>query len=240
MSLIRLDFDDLVNSLHFLSEHCNEMMMNQESDSEIQKAINDVTLAFTILSETNYDIMNNILRTLKRPERIDSGTVGEFLFKDYIKCYGDVGCSSINLQGTYTTQTVNKSSGNPDQIWLMKTDSKGNKYYSCIVSTNSTKACIHIDINVKEKFEGLSEKEISMLKENNVKDVEIYVVGVKENDLILKSTPIDEVSVIKTKKDIIVVDHSKNFIGYDEEWGWVWLIVISIIVFTVIVLVMWW
>lgn len=202
-SLIEIDIEELTEALNVLAENPYIIIEDEPFDSPIQKAFKTVKLSYTILRDTNYDIMYNILDKLPRPSYMKSGSCGAFLFGNYNECFGDVSrrCSPISLfslpkrEEGYSV----KADPCPSQVWLLKNGNNNSKHYAAIVSSNSDKAKIFIDTYQNSDFKGFTEGEYKLFKDRGVKEVEIYSIGNPKHDTIISKTNLDDIPIEKSK-----------------------------------------
>lgn len=237
MSLTQVDLDALAEAVAYLAENPNVILADEDPESEIQKAINTVMVAHSILLDTNYDLMLDILDNARCPRRLTAGSVGEFLFGEHLRCYGKdkSKCSTLSLGGVprRNERKTYKSGAYPDQIWAVK-NSGNRKYYSSVLTTKSSKAQIYVDLVNPSDFKGFTTTEIQTFRDNNIKTLEVYNIDNPKNVLILKSISIDDIVVIESD-DVIVVS-SRNFHVEDDndEWNWVWWVLLVLLIVAVV------
>lgn len=244
MTQVQIDIEKLSAALNLLSEHPNVIIKNEPHNSQIKQAYQLAVLGYTILRETNYDVMHDMLEKLPRPTHIRPESVGSFLFGDHRVCYGDVikRCSPLALNSIPRQKRKNffrKDSTCPDQIWLLKTDHEDNKYYASIVSSHSNKALIFVDIDDTDHFKGFTHDEVQLFVDNGVTEVEVFTAGNPTHSTILPKTSITEVPICNTNTPSnISIDVSETTNDDGTNWAWIWAIVI-IVIAVVIVCCLW-
>lgn len=244
MSLVQIDIDELAQALNLLGENPDVIISEEPRGSQIQRAVNTVTMAFTILKDTNYDLMHNILEKLPRPTRLKNESVGSFLFGDYLMCYGDSTrkCSTLALHSVPRRERVNytkKSDPCPDQVWLLKTGHNNKKHYAAVSSSNSSKALIYIDVDTADEFLGFTKEEIQLFKDNGILEVEVYTVGNPTHTVIIPCTKIEDLPINhdETGNSVKLVNNNvSSFVDSDDDggccwWWWVILIIIILVLF---------
>ena len=242
MSLTQVDLDGLANDIGFLSEHPNVILAQEEADSEIQQAVNTVMIAHSILRDTNYDLMLDILEKAKRPRHPVEGSVGEFLFGDHVRCYGKNKsmCSTLTLGGIprRNDRTTYKSGAYPDQIWVVKRGQGSHKYYSAVFTTKSTKAQIYVDLVKVDDFKGFTATEVQLFRDNSINSVEVYNIDTPTHVLVLKETKLEDLVIIEESDDIIHIS-SRNFHvdDDDDDWNWVWWVLLVLLIVAIILAV---
>ena len=201
MSLVEIDIEDLSQALDLLSNNPYTIISSEPEGSNIRKAVKLVVLAFTILRETEYDLMHNMISKLPRPTYLKPDSVGAFLFGDYLMCYGDVPkrCSVLSLHSIpkSNTQTYSiKSESCPHQVWLLKKGRNNENYYAAIVSSGSKDAMIFIDTNDNNSFEGFKRHEVELFTNRGIEYVTVLSVGNPTHSTIVKKTKLSEINVI--------------------------------------------
>lgn len=242
MSFVGIDIEELTQALNLLANNPYVIISDEPKDSPIQKAFQLVTLAFTILRETKYDVMYDILEKLPRPTYLKPESAGAFLFGDYLMCYGDVKqhCSPLSLSGVprrKSSKTFTKNDPCPHQVWLLKKGHNGNRHYAAIISSNSKKAMVFIDTADINNFKGFNESEIYLLKENGVESVEVYSVGNPNHNTIIQNTKLDDLLI----NDLPQIEETNNISDEVKESEsesnlWLWLIIIGIIIVIILII----
>lgn len=231
--VVRVDMDNLAEAVNLLSRNPEAFIEKLDADSDIYQAFQLVSLAMTILYDTNINVLLNLIEKQPRPTRLYPGTAGAFLFGSYNLCYGGVEkhCSPIAIG------SVPRKEGNdwttkacPEQIWLLS-----DGHYAAITTSQTSKAHIYVASESVEDFEGFTEEELKIFADAGVEKAQILSSVGSKHLVLYTMRPISELP--KSKTIVVVKNENSSDDSSSTSYGWIWFILIVIaIIFLILFL----
>lgn len=174
-----INIERVKEALDNLVAHENEKIKDLPPESDLYKSYELVKLMASILYDTtHYQILLDLINTYPKPSTLIPGTIGAYLFGCFQNSYGDITnrtCSPICINAIPPGKKDGVLNYCPYQIWVQQESSNGRSYVQILNASNQPFAYVYLNKPVKDgEFTGLSKEEINHLKENGVKNIQVY------------------------------------------------------------------
>lgn len=175
----KIDLEKVKEALNNLVAHENEKIKDLAPDSVLYKNYELVKLMASLLYDTShYQVLIDLLNNYPQPSTLIPGTIGAYLFGCFQISYGDIinkTCSPICINSIPPSKKDGIMNYCPYQIWVQQESSNGRSYVQILNSSNQPFAYIYLNTPIKDgEFTGLNNDEIKHLKDNGVKNFQVY------------------------------------------------------------------